>query len=306
MALPDFQSIMLPLLKQVADDQPHASRDVVESLASHFKLTEDQKHEMLPSGVQPAFYNRVMWARFYLVKGGLLSAPKRGMIRITPRGQEVLKSKVDKVNVAFLKKKFPEFADFQSAKRGSPSAAEPSIMESTQTPEEILGGAYRLMRSALALELLTKVRTMDWKDFEDLVVKLLVQMGYGGTSDDVRHAFGKRTGDEGIDGTIKEDKLGLDAIHVQAKRWKDGSTVGRSELQKFVGALAGQGARKGVFITASSFSKEAREYAPKNDTKIVLLDGEQLVELMIDYNLGVIPRETFVVKRIDGDFFGEE
>ena len=306
MAIPDFQTIMLPLLKHMADDQAHAARDVVEALAADFKLTEEEMHEMLPSGVQPAFYNRVMWARFYLVKAELLSSPKRGMIRITPRGQTVLKSKVEKINVAYLKKQFPEFVAGLSTKRELPSATEPTIMESSQTPEEILGGAYRLMRSALALELLTKVRAMDWKDFEDLVVKLLVQMGYGGSSDDVRHAFGARTNDEGIDGTIKEDKLGLDAIHVQAKRWKDGNSVGRPDLQKFVGALAGQGARKGVFITASTFSKDARDYAPKNDTKIVLIDGEQLVDLMMDYNLGVIPRETFVVKRIDGDFFGEE
>lgn len=246
-----------------------------------------------------------MWARFYLVKAGLLTSPKRGMMQITPRGQEVLKSKVEKLNVSYLKR-FPDFIENQSPKRELSAATEPTIMESSQTPEEMLGGAYQLMRSALALELLTKVRTMDWKDFEDLVVKLLVQMGYGGSSDDVRHAFGSRTSDEGIDGTIKEDKLGLDVIHVQAKRWKEGNIVGRPELQKFVGALAGQGAKKGVFITASTFSKDARDYAPKNDTKIVLVDGEQLVEMMIDYNLGVTPRETYVVKRIDSDFFGEE
>jgi restriction system protein len=296
---------MLPLLKYVSYDVAHTNRDVVDALASSFALTEEEKHEMQPSGAQPVFYNRVMWARFYLVKAGLLTSPKRGMMQITPRGQEVLKSKVEKLNVSYLKR-FPDFIENQSPKRELSAATEPTIMESSQTPEEMLGGAYQLMRSALALELLTKVRTMDRKDFEDLVVKLLVQMGYGGSSDDVRHAFGSRTSDEGIDGTIKEDKLGLDVIHVQAKRWKEGNIVGRPELQKFVGALAGQGAKKGVFITASTFSKDARDYAPKNDTKIVLVDGEQLVEMMIDYNLGVTPRETYVVKRIDSDFFGEE
>jgi len=305
MPIPDYQSIMLPLLKAISDRKEHTLRSLVDRMAEHFDLADDERHELLPSGRQSRFYNRVVWASTYMRRAGLMKLLRRGVVTISDRGMQELDSGITRINVAFLRK-YPEFVEFQTSKRDVGDASVLPVVEDASTPEETLGRAYKELRSALAQELLGEVRKMDWKDFEDLVVLLLVRMGYGGTSDDVRHAFGKRTSDEGIDGTIKEDKLGLGTIHVQAKRWKDGSTVGRSELQKFVGALAGQGARKGVFITASSFSKEARDYAPKNETKIVLLDGEQLVELMIDYDLGVIPRETFVVKRIDGDFFGEE
>jgi restriction system protein len=304
MAVPDFQSTMLPLLKHVSDGNPHANRDVVDALASVFKLTEDEKSEMLPSGVQQAFYNRVMWARFYLVKAGLMISPKRGTMQITPRGTEVLMSQPEKMNIAYLKS-FPEFAEFQSAKKESKDGVETIVEETSRTPEEILDSSYVEVRAALSQELLAKVQSLTWMDFERLVVQLLVRMGYGGSVKDAGRALTKG-GDEGIDGTIKEDKLGLDIIYIQAKKWQTGNTVGRPEIQKFVGALAGQGAKKGIFITTSSFSKEAREYIPRNETKIVLLDGDELTQLMIDHDLGVTTQRTYAVKRIDSDFFGEE
>jgi restriction system protein len=304
MAVPDYQSIMLPLLKYVSDQQVHTLRDVVEGLATHFKLTEEERREMLPSGMQAAFDNRVGWARTYLKKAGLLASPKRATMQITPRGIQVIKENPPRIDVAYLKR-FQEFVEFQSAKRES---NEPEVLtedSNGRTPEEIIENGYEQVRAALSQELLTKVQALTWMDFERLVVQLLVRMGYGGSLKDAGRALTKG-GDEGIDGTIKEDKLGLDVIYIQAKKWQTGNTVGRPEIQKFVGALAGQGAKKGIFITTSSFTKEAREYQPRNETKIVLIDGEELTQLMIDHDLGVTTQRTYAVKRIDSDFFGEE
>ncbi|MBX2972705.1 MAG: restriction endonuclease [Flavobacteriales bacterium] len=304
MAVPDYQSIMLPLLKHVSDDRIHPIRDVVEGLAEHFKLTEADRREMLPSGMQAAFDNRVAWARTYLKKAGLVDAPKRATIQITSRGQQVIKDKPKRIDVKYLKR-FPEFLEFQAPKQGAKTAT-PQVEESNErTPEEVIESGYEQVRSTLSQDLLGKVQALSWMDFERLVVQLLVRMGYGGSVKDAGRALTK-SGDEGIDGTIKEDKLGLDIIYIQAKKWQSGSTVGRPEIQKFVGALAGQGAKKGIFITTASFSKEAREYVPRNETKIVLIDGEELTQLMIDHDLGVTTQRTYVVKRIDSDFFGEE
>lgn len=304
MAVPDYQSIMLPLLKYVSDQQVHTLRDVVEGLATHFKLTEEERREMLPSGMQAAFDNRVGWARTYLKKAGLLASPKRATMQITQRGIQVIKENPPRIDVAYLKR-FQEFVEFQSAKRES---NEPEVLtedSNGRTPEEVIENGYEQVRAALSQELLSKVQALTWMDFERLVVQLLVRMGYGGSLKDAGRALTKG-GDEGIDGTIKEDKLGLDVIYIQAKKWQTGNTVGRPEIQKFVGALAGQGAKKGIFITTSSFTKEAREYQPRNETKIVLIDGEELTQLMIDHDLGVTTQRTYAVKRIDSDFFGEE
>lgn len=303
MAFPDYQSIMLPLLRHVSDNNVHALKTVVEALATHFALTDDERREMLPSGMQAAFDNRVRWARTYLKKAGLIDSPERGTVQITARGREVLKDAPTRIDVNFLKR-FPEFLEFQTNKREIPTTgtAEADV---PRTPEEILDSAYEQIRSTLGQELLSKVRFLTWMDFERLVVQLLVRMGYGGSMKDAGRALAK-SGDEGIDGTIKEDKLGLDIIYIQAKKWQTGNTVGRPEIQKFVGALAGQGAKKGIFITTSSFSKEARDYVPRNETKIVLIDGEELTRLMIDHDLGVTLQQTYAVKRIDSDFFGEE
>jgi restriction system protein len=303
--IPDYQSTMLPLLRQISDRQDHKIRDIVEALAKEFKLTESEKEELLPSGQQAIFDNRVAWAKTYLKKAGLLDSPKRAIITITDRGLDVLRKKPEQINVKFLKQ-FPEFVEFQSIKKEEEITKDEVIEEtSTQTPEETLETSYIKIRKSLAQELINKVMTLPPAFFERLVVELLVKMGYGGSMQDAGKAIGK-TGDEGIDGTIKEDKLGLDIIYIQAKRWQPGNVVGRPEIQKFVGALAGQGAKKGIFITTSSFTKEANEYTPRNETKIVLIDGVQLAQLMIDYNLGVTTVNTFELKRIDSDYFGEE
>jgi len=305
MAVPEFQKLTLPMLTALADGHERTLKDTGASIAQMLRLTEEDLSEILPSGGQSRFKNRVAWASIYLRRAGLLSSPKRGVLAITSRGLQVLKDKPDKVDVAFLKQ-FPEFMEFRSTKRSDETVPEEtSASENTHTPEELLDEAYEQIRSALGKEVLGKVQSLTWMDFERLVVQLLVKMGYGGSVKDAGRALAK-SGDEGIDGTIKEDKLGLDVIYIQAKKWQAGNTVGRPEIQKFVGALAGQGAKKGIFITTSGFTKEAREYQPKNETKIVLIDGDELTQLMIDHDLGVTPQRTYTVKRIDSDFFGEE
>lgn len=304
--IPDYQSIMLPLLEFIADGKEYKMRNVTDELAIKFGVTEQEQKELLPSGVAPVFYNRTAWAKTYLKKAGLIDSPKQGIVIISKRGIEVLKKKPSSINVKFLKQ-FSEFVAFQTVKREDESETETETSEeqSIQTPEELLEMAYQKIRKSLASELISKVVELSPAFFERLVVELLVKMGYGGSIKDAGKAMGK-SGDEGIDGTIKEDKLGLDIIYIQAKRWKPGNVVGRPEIQKFVGALAGQGAKKGIFITTSNFTKEALDYTPRNETKIVLIDGEQLAQLMIDYNLGCTSQQTYEVKKLDSDYFGEE
>lgn len=304
MPIPDYQTLMLPLLKVVSDGSEHKFNTVVETLSGHFALSEEEKNELLPSGQSFTFGSRVGWARTYLKKAGLLDSPRRAVIVITERGTNALRQSLP-INVKFLKQ-FPEFVEFQTPKKGENGNAESEFLDEVvpQTPEETLEGSYQRIRKSLAQDLLNKVIELSPAFFERLVVELLVKMGYGGSIKDAGRAIGK-SGDEGIDGTIKEDKLGLDIIYIQAKKWAPGNVVGRPELHKFVGALAGQGAKKGVFITTSSFTREAIEYAPRNETKIVLIDGEQLTQLMIDYNLGVTVQQTYELKRMDNDYFGE-
>lgn len=303
MPIPDYQTLMLPLLRQVADQREYKFRDLIEALANEFKLSEAERKEMLASGQQPIFDNRVGWARTYLKKAGLLDSTRRGYLAISPQGLTVLKQNPARIDVKFLRQ-FPAFLEFHSAGRSN-NEEEPNIEPSIQTPEELLDQAYQRIRKDLAAELLSKVLELSPAFFERLVVELLVKMGYGGSIQDAGKAVG-RSGDEGIDGTIKEDKLGLDIIYIQAKRWKPGNVVGRPEIQKFVGALAGQGAKKGIFITTSSFTREALDYSPRNETKIVLIDGEYLAQLMIDYNLGCATDQVYEVKKVDGDYFGED
>jgi restriction system protein len=304
--IPDYQSLMLPLLRHVSDRQEHKYRDLIEKLANEFQLKDEERKELLASGSQAIFDNRVGWAKTYLKKAGLLDSPKRATFVITDAGLATLAQKPDRIDAKYLKQ-FPSFIEFQNINRSDTDTEEEvSIREpNEQTPEENLDKAYQRIRKSLASELLNKVVDLSPTFFERLVVELLVKMGYGGSIKDAGKAIGK-SGDEGIDGTIKEDKLGLDIIYIQAKRWKTGNVVGRPELHKFVGALAGQGAKKGIFITTSSFTKEALGYTPKNETKIVLIDGEQLAQLMIDYNLGCTTQQTYQVKKIDSDYFGEE
>ncbi len=302
--IPDYQSLMLPLLKLVSDRKEHKYRDLIENLAIEFEVTEEERKELLASGNQAIFDNRVGWAKTYLKKAGLLDSPKRASFIITQIGLDTLKKNPDKIDAKYLRQ-FPAFLEFQNSSRNDNDDDIVIAENNEQTPEENLDKAYQRIRKSLASELLNKIIELSPTFFERLVVELLVKMGYGGSIKDAGKAIGK-SGDEGIDGTIKEDKLGLDIIYIQAKRWKPGNVVGRPELHKFVGALAGQGAKKGIFITTSNFTKEALEYTPKNETKIVLIDGEQLAQLMIDYNLGCTTQQVYEIKKIDSDYFGEE
>lgn len=304
MSIPDYQSCMLPLLELAVDGSEHRVSDAVEALSDRFSLTPAEREELLPSGTQFVMANRVGWARTYLKKAGLLADPKRSHFRITDRGREVLASKPERIDASYLRR-FAEFAEFQrkSNKRpGSDTLSEERDPELSvySTPEEALEYGYQKLTVNLSDELLEKILASSPAFFERLVVELLVKMGYGGSLKEAASVVGK-SGDAGVDGIIKEDKLGLDAIYVQAKRW-DG-VVGRPEVQKFAGALLGQKARKGIFITTSGFTRDAVEYVKGIDAKIVLIDGDTLTKLMIDTNLGISTLRTYEIKRVDSDYF---
>lgn len=307
MSIPDFQSIMLPLLKILADGKVYKYREIFEALVREFQVTEAEKKEMLPSGQQEIFANRVGWAKTYLKKAGLIDSPQRATFVISEKGKEILSQNPARIDAKFLRQ-FHEFQEFnQVHKQNETITLESNLSTSDQeqNPEELLENSYQEIRQALATDLLFILRKLSPDAFEKLVVELLVKMGYGGSIRDAGKAVGK-SGDQGIDGIIKEDRLGLDIIYIQAKRWADNNAVGRPEIQKFVGALAGQGAKKGIFITTYYFTQEALEYAPRNEIKIVLIDGEELGQLMIDYNLGVSTQKIYEIKRIDHDYFGDE
>lgn len=303
MPIPDYQQCMLPLLRFASRGGEHQLKEAISVLADEFSLTQDERNEFLPSGQQPVFSNRLGWARTYLKKAGLLASPKRGYFEITDRGRQVLKEKPPEINQKYLER-FSEFMEFKTLRRDRGVAGEPEGEESTagQTPHEALEAAYERLRSELAAEILSSVRACDPGLFEKIVVELLVKMGYGGSRKDAGRAIG-RSGDEGIDGIIKEDHLGLDNIYIQAKRW--GAVVGRPEIQKFAGALQGQRARKGIFITTSSFTREAEDFVSRIDSKIILLNGETLAKLMIDFGVGVNPVATYQVQKLDFDYFTE-
>ena len=303
--MPDFQTCMLPLLTSLKDGKEHSSKELIAKLIFDFNLTEEEINEQLPSQRQPTINNRIHWANIYLRKAGLIDSVSRGIYRITEEGLRVLNENPTRIDVKFLSK-YPDFVEFQkgTSKVISTKNEKNQELEITQTPEEALATIYSQLSSALAHDLLEKVLAQTPYFFENLVVELLVKMGYGGSMKDAGRAIGK-SGDEGIDGTIKEDKLGLDIIYIQAKRWQPGNVVGRPEIHKFVGALAGQGAKKGIFITTSTFTKDALEFVPRNETKIVLIDGYLLAQLMIDYNLGVATQQVYEIKKIDSDYFEE-
>lgn len=299
MGIPDYQSIMLPLLEFATDEKEHTLHEAIEALAVKFGLTDKERKELLPSGLQSTFTNRVGWARTYMKKAGLLESPRRGLIHITPRGLEVLNKKPSRIDVSLLKQ-FQEFRDFQNFSREQDS--EPSQTLGVGTPEETFEGAYQKLRQDLASEIIQTLKNCSPTFFERLVVDVLVKMGYGGTRQDAGKAVG-RSGDDGIDGIIKEDRLGLDIIYIQAKRW-DG-VVGRPEVQKFSGALQGHRANKGIFITTSFFTREAEEYVSRINSKIVLINGETLAQLMIDHNVGVSSVASYEIKKIDSDYYTE-
>jgi restriction system protein len=300
--IPDFQKIMLPFLNIIADGMEHSTIETNEKLAQYFNLTEVEINQYLPSGAAKTFPNRVAWAKSHFKMAGLLENTKRSYFKITELGKKVLESNPKEINLRYLKN-LPTYIDRNGIAKEESLNSEIDSPQISSTPEEILENSYLTIRKNLALELLLKIKSCSPSFFESLVVELLVKMGYGGSIQDAGKSIG-RSGDEGIDGIIKEDKLGLDVIYIQAKRWEN--VVGRPEIQKFVGALAGQGAKKGVFITTSRYTNEAKEYQPRNETKIVLIDGEKLADLMIDYNLAVSTVNTFEIKRIDHDYFGEE
>lgn len=302
MAIPDYESIMLPLLRLIGDGKEYSLRETIEALASEFELTDEESKLLLPSGRQATFDNRVSWARTYMKKAGLLKTTRRGYFQITERGQDVLRQNPAEIDRAYLKQ-FPEFVEFQKPKPHRAKESETQEISEAQTPEEEIEAAYQAVRRDLATELLQTIRDHSPAFFERLVIDLLVKIGYGGTRKDAGEAIG-RSRDGGIGGIIKEDRLGLDIVYIQAKRWD--SIVGRPEIQKFAGALLGQRARKGIFITTSTFTESAQQYVPRIDSKIVLIDGNTLTQLMIDHNVGVAPVTSYELKRIDSDYFIEE
>lgn len=304
MAVPDFQALFVPVLKQCADGEERGMKEVREGIAKALELTSKDSEEMLPSGKQTVFANRVGWAGTYLRKAGLLKGgDRRGLYRITQTGLEYLEKYPDGFKVKVLKE-IPEFREFHTAKRhNAEPVGAPDAELSDATPEEMIQQGYGLLARELADELLASLKSVSPSFFERIVVDVLVKMGYGGSVVDAGEAVG-RSGDGGIDGVIKEDKLGLDIIYVQAKRWEN--TVHSPEIQKFAGALAGKKAKKGVFITTSSFSKGANEFARNLESKIVLIDGDQLAQLMIENNVGVSAIASYEVKKMDTDYFEEE
>ncbi|MBZ0178638.1 MAG: restriction endonuclease [Melioribacteraceae bacterium] len=301
MAIPDYQSLMLPLLKLISDSKEYSVHEAVEILSKEFKLTEEEKVEMLPSGQQTVIFNRIAWAKTYMKKAGLIETPKRGKFKITQRGFDVLSSNPSKIDNKFLSQ-FDEFVEFKTRKKEKIESTKNEHLEN-ETPEEAFESAYENLKAELISDLIQYLKSCPPPLFEKIVIEVLVKMGYGGSIKDAGKAVG-RSGDEGIDGIIKEDRLGLDIIYVQAKRWEN--VVGRPEIQKFAGALQGQRAKKGIFITTSNFTKEATEFVTKIDSKIILIDGNKLAEYMIDFNVGVSITSTYELKRIDSDYFIED
>jgi restriction system protein len=298
MAVPDFQSFFKPLLDFAADGKEHSIQEARDALAKSMGLSQEDLKEMLPSGNQVRFDNRVAWAKSYFIQAKVLESPRRGYFRVTQRGLDLHKQGYKRIDVKVLNQ-YPEFVEFHKAR--APKEVEPEA--TSETPEEALQQAYASIRSDLVGQILDRITGNSPHFFERLVVDLMVSMGYGGSRADAGKSVGG-IGDEGIDGIIKEDRLGLDVVYLQAKRW-DG-TVGRPEVQKFVGALHGKRAKKGVFITTGKFSDDARKYVETIDPRVILIDGRTLAELMIDNDLGATTSATYRIKRIDSDYFIEE
>lgn len=294
---------MRPLLEALVDGDERPVAEIRSRLARTFALTAEELEQELPSGQARTFANRVGWATTYLYRCGLIERPRRSVYRISPRGRTVLAEESGRIDLSVLSQ-FPEFEQFCRPRANRSGADVPSVDqgESTATPEERVASAYRELRSALAEELLDRVLDQSPEFFEQLVLDVLGAIGYGGTLDDSAERLG-RTGDEGVDGVIREDRLGLDLIYVQAKRWDRRRSVGRPDIQQFVGALQGKRAGKGVFITTSSFASPAIAYADAVNPRVVLVDGKELAELMIDHDVGVSVAERFELKRVDSDYF---
>ncbi len=302
MPVPDFQKFFYPILKFSSDQKEHSLDEVRELLTNHFSLTAKDKSERVPSGVQTKFDNRIYWAKSYFNKAKLIENTKRSHYRITERGLKFLQNFTSDISINDLRT-ISEFREFSNG-IATTDEQNPNVSNTTETrtPLEKLEESYQYIKQELASELLDKIRANTWQFFEDLVIDLMVKMGYGGSRNKAGESI-KRTNDEGIDGIINQDKLGLDVIYLQAKLWKEETTIGRPEIQKFVGALHGKRAKKGVFITTSSFAKTAIDYIKSIDPKVILIDGKTLTDLMIEYNVGATPIETYQIKKIDLDYF---
>jgi restriction system protein len=300
---------MLPVLKVLANGEPQHRRALADMMADHFQLTAEERARMLPSKKAPVIRSRIGWALSYMKQAGLVTTPKRGWYEITPAGRQLIATNpADIDNDTLLQ--YETFRDFRTRSRLDDESveneeiprADDADRPQIEPPDEALDRAYSRLRSAVEAELVDTVKSVAPAFFEELVIDLLVRMGYGGNRAEAARAIG-RTGDGGIDGVIDEDRLGLDSIYVQAKRWE--GSVGRPEIQKFAGALQGQRANKGIFITTSSFTRDAEEYSQKIGTRIVLIDGRRLAALMFEHDVGVSPKRTYVVKDVDGDYFEE-
>jgi len=306
-SIPDYQTIMLPLLTVLVDRPALTMREVINRLAEQFQLREEDLNLLLPSGRNRIFSNRAWWARTYLQKAGLIESPSRGVVRITEEGRQLLQLKPPRITNKLLADKFPSFRSFRPAGNDLSSGTADQLNvedESPATPNERMEGAAREMKEGLVSEIVQRLGTVTPAQFEILVTELLAKMGYGNWREGAARRVGK-SGDGGIDGIIDQDPLGLDAVYIQAKRW-NANSVQRDDIQKFVGALQGVRARKGVFITNSHFTDGAKKYAEGIEYRVVLIDGERLAELMIEHGLGVSTDRVFQMKRVDNDYFSDE
>ncbi|ELC8401460.1 restriction endonuclease [Clostridium perfringens] len=305
MAIPTYEQVMLPLLKMLSNEKSYTNKECVEILSKKLNITKKELRELLPSGKKRVFYDRVNWAKTYLKKAGLVEAPKRGEVKITKLGLELLQEKPVEIRSRDLLR-YSSFNDFiNTTNRNENNTENRGNLIKERTPFEEIAVSFEEVKNSLADEILEKIKSCSFEFFEKSVIELLIKMGYGGSREEAGKAT-RRTGDEGIDGIINEDRLGLDSIYIQAKRWRD-TVVGRPEIQKFSGALDTPGANKGVFITTSKFSKEAREYVKAINTKnIILIDGMQLAQYMIEFNVGVSTEIVYEIKKIDNDYFVEE
>lgn len=309
MPIPDYQTLMLPVLR-LADEGEQKVADVVDRIADDFNLSEEERQTLLPSGRQRVLHNRIHWAKFYMTKAGLLASPGRGRFVATQAGKDLLATKPAQIDVSTLMK-LPAFREFYKSEASTASAPSESDMPNglakpqATTPEEQIEAAYQALQASLRADLLDRIGKNNPAFFEQLIVDLLVAMGYGGSHKDAAKQLG-RSGDGGVDGVINEDRLGLDRVYVQAKRYAAGNSVGRPDVQAFVGSLVGLGATKGVFVTTSTFSAQAREFVKHLSQRVVLLDGANLADLMIEHGIGVRTSRAIEFKRLDEDFFAEE
>lgn len=302
--IPDYQTFMTPLLELVGRQTQVTTREAYQALADHYQLTEEERQRKTAGNTMPVFVNKIAWARMYLTRAGLLDSPSRGIWRITEEGRRLLAEKPPVITNRLLAR-YPSFVAFVNASRSAETVEQArgsteTAAEKSETPEESIAGIHYKLEVALRFELLARIKSSPPAFFEQLIVELMLKMGYGGSREDAGQVVGK-SGDGGIDGVIKQDRLGLDTIYLQAKRWE--GVVGRPDVQAFVGSLAGHRAKRGVFITTSSYSKQALDYVSSIEARVILLDGEQLATLMIEHDLGVSPIATYVVKRVDGDYF---